>query len=557
MLVASGRCLCSGRRLCSGRSLCSSFSPLLRSKVGLLRFWGSNGVSYASIRFLVVGVTNSKAHKDSFYYTDLLQLCKNAACIKNVHAQIIVGGFEQNQFVATKLIGKYAELSASKVEDARKVFDNLFERDVFCWNVLIKSYANVGPFVEALNMYDEMRLSGIAPNKYTYPFVLKACATEEAHKKGKEIHGHVVKSGLDFDLYVGNALVTFYAKCKEVEVSRRIFDGILQKDVVSWNSMISGYTTNGCVDEAIQIFYTMLRNDVISPPDDATLVTVLPAFAQAADIQAGFWIHSYIVKSGMKLDAALGSGLISLYSNCGYINIARALFDQISDRNIFVWNAIIRCYGMHGFAQEALSMFKQLVEDGMRPDGVIFMCLLSACSHAGMLEEGWDLFQTMETYGVQKSEAHYACAVDLLGRAGHLDKAVEVIKSMPIQPDKSVYGALLGACRIHKHMELAELAAEKLFVLDPNNAGRYVILAQMYEDAGRWKDAARVRKVIREKEIRKPIGYSSVELESGYTKFGVNDETHPFTSQIFEILLSLDRIMGQEEPSGYLPSSLC
>ncbi|KAK4257438.1 hypothetical protein QN277_007027 [Acacia crassicarpa] len=517
------------------------FRKLQHQVQGLNRVWNT------SIRFLVAAISYSKAYKDSYYYVDVLQLCKNTAGVKNVHAQIIIGGHEQNQFLATKLIGKYAELgSSSNLESARKVFDKLSERDVFCWNVVIKSYANVGPFVEALNVYDEMRSHGITPNRYTYPIVLKACGAEEAYKKGQVIHGHVVKSGLDFDLYVGNALVTFYAKCKDVKISRRIFDGIPERCIVSWNSLISGYATNGYMDEAIKIFYALLRSDVTGAPDNTTFVTVLPAFAQAADIQAGFWIHSYIVKSGMKLDAALSSGLISLYSNCGYINIARAIFDRISDpeRNIFVWNAIIRCYGMHGFAHEALSMFRQLVEAGIRPDGVIFLSLLSACSHAGMLAEGWDLFQTMEAYGVQKNEAHYACAVDLLGRAGYLDNAVELINSMPIQPDKNVYGALLGACRIHKNIELAEFAAEKLFVLDPNNAGRYVILAQMYEDAGRWKEASRLRTLIREKEIRKPIGHSSIELESGYEKFGVNDETHPFTSEIFGTLMSLDRVMA-------------
>lgn len=488
-------------------------------------------------------ILGPKPHKDSFYYTDLLHLCKTTDCIKKAQAQIVVEGHDQNPFVAAKLVDK---LSGSNLEHARKVFDNLSERDVFCWNVVIKGYANVGPFVEALKVYDEMRSSGTTPNRYTYPFVLKACGAEKASRKGQVIHGHAVKCGLDLDLFVGNALVAFYAKCQEVEMSRKVFDEIPRRDIVSLNSMISGYTTNGCVDDAILLFHDMLRFDEMGAPDNATLVSILPAFAQVADIQAGYWIHCYIVKTGMKLDASIGCGLISLYSNCGYISIARAVFDQISERNIMVWNAIIRCYGMHGHAQEAFSMFWQLVETGLQPDGVVFLCLLSACSHAGMLSQGWNLFQTMETYGLEKTEAHYACIVDLLGRAGDLEKAVEFIQSMPIEPGKNVYGALLGACRIHKNMELAEFAAEKLFVLDPNNAGRYVILAQMYEDAGRWEDAARVRKVIREKEIKKQIGYSSVELESGHQKFGVNDETHPFTTQIFETLLSLDSIMGEE-----------
>ncbi|KAK7263001.1 hypothetical protein RJT34_30585 [Clitoria ternatea] len=489
-------------------------------------------------------IVGPKPHKDSFYYTDLLHLCKTTDSIKKTHAQVVIGGHERNPFIATKLVDKYAQLS--NLEHARKVFDNLSEPDVFCWNVVIKGYANVGPFAEALKVYDEMRSSGATANRYSYPFVLKACGAERASKKGQVIHGHAVKCGLDFDLYVGNALVAFYAKCQEVEVSRKVFDGIPQRDIVSWNSMISGYTMNGCMDDAILLFYDLLRDEDIGAPDHATLVTVLPAFAQVADIRAGYWIHSYIVKTGMELDAALGSGLVSLYANCGYINMARTIFDWISDRNIMVWNAIIRCYGIHGLADEALNLFWQLVEAGSSPDGVVFLCLLSACSHAGLLEQGWHLFQTMESYGVVKSEAHYACIVDLLGRAGDLEKAVEFIGSMPVQPGKNVYGALLGACRIHKNMELAEWAAEKLFVLDPHNAGRYVILAQMYEEAGRWQDAARVRKLVREKEIKKPIGYSSVELESGHQKFGVNDETHLFTSQIFQTLHSLDMIMGKE-----------
>nr|KYP31274.1 hypothetical protein KK1_048536 [Cajanus cajan] len=405
-----------------------------------------------------------------------------------MHAHIVVEGYDQNPFIATKLIDSYAHLGPRNLNNASKVFDNLSQPDVFCCNVVIKGYANAGPFAEALKVYNAMR---------------------------------------------------------------KLFDEIPQRDVVSWNSMISGYIVNGYVDDAIRVFYDMLRDEGVVGPDHATFVMVLPAFAQVADVHAGYWIHCYIVKTGMRLDSAVESGLISLYSNCGYVSMARAIFDKVFDRNVVVWNAIIKCYWTHGLAQEALALFQQLVESGLRPDGIVFLCLLSACSHAGLLEQGWHIFHTMETHGVAKSEAHYACIVDLLGRAGDLEKAVQFIQSMPIQPGKNVYGALLGACRIHKKIELAELAAEKLFVLDPDNVGRYVILSQMYEDSGRWQDAARVRKVVKEKEIKKPIGYSSVELESGHHKFGVNDETHLYTTQIFQILLSLDRVMGKETQTQY------
>jgi len=489
-------------------------------------------------------ILRPKPHKDPFYYTELLHLCKTIGTLKKAHAQVVVAGHDKDPFIATKLIDKYALFS--NLELACKVFDNLSEPDAFCWNVIIKGYANVGPFGEAFNIYNAMRWRGTSPNKYTYPFVLKACGAEGASKKGQLIHGHAVKCGLDLDLFVANSLIAFYAKCQEIEASRKVFDEIPQRDIVSWNSMISGYTVNGYVNDAILLFYDMLRDEGVVGPDHATVVTVLPAFAQVADIHAGYWIHRYIVKTGMELDSAVGTGLITLYSNCGYVSRARAIFDKISVRSVVVWSAIIRCYGTYGLVQEALTLFQQMVEVGFFPDDIVFLCLLSACSHAGLVEQGWQLFHSMETYGVGKREAHYACIVDMLGRAGDLEKAVEFIQSMPVQPGKNVYGALLGACRIHKNMELAELAAEKLFVLDPDNAGRYMILAQMYEDAGRWQDASKLRKVVKEKEIKKPIGYSSVELESGHKRFAVNDESHLCTTQIFQILLSLDRIMGKE-----------
>ncbi|KAJ7953181.1 Pentatricopeptide repeat [Quillaja saponaria] len=318
-------------------------------------------------------------------------------------------------------------------------------------------------------MYDDMRSRGIRANRYTYPFVLKACGAGKAYKRGQVIHGHAVKSGFDLDLFVGNGLVAFYAKCQEVKMSRKVFDEIPDKDVVSWNSIISGYATNGYVYEALLLFHAMLKDGVIGAPDSATLVGILPACAQAAVIHAGFWIHSYIIKSGMQLDAALG-----------------------------------------------------------------------------MLEKGWQMFESMEAYGVEKMEEHYACMVDLLGRAGYLNKAVEMIESMPMKAGKNVYGALLGACRIHNNIKLAELAADKLFVLDPANAGRYVILAKMYEDSGRWDDASRLRKLLREKEIRKPTGYSSIEVDSIRHVFAVKDESHPFTEPIFETLEGLDRIMNED-----------
>ncbi|PRQ30306.1 putative tetratricopeptide-like helical domain-containing protein [Rosa chinensis] len=490
--------------------------------------------------------TYTKPHyRNSYDYTDLLQHCRNTKSIKKLHAQIIIGGLHQNPYVASKLVGKYVECGDSSMGDARKVFDELTERDVFVWNMVIQGYANVGPFAEALKMCNRMRLSGLSPNRYTYPFVLKACGAMRDGKQGQVVHGQIVKSGLDLQLFVGNALVALYSKCEEVEVSRRVFDELPLKDLVSWNSMISGYATNGYPNEAVEIFRAMIQGPTTCLPDHATLVCVLPACIEASAIEVGFWIHSYIVKASIKVDSALGSALISMYANCGRVRVSRVIFDRVSDKNVVLWSAMMRCYGMHGHTDEVLQMFLQFEESGLYPDAVVVLCLLSTCSHAGMVSKGLEIFEKMEDYGVEKNEKHYACIVDLLGRAGLIDRAVKFIESMPIQPGKDVYGALLGACRIHNNIELAEETAEKLFVLDPGNAGRYILLASMYEDAGRWEDAARVRRLIREKNIKKPTGRSSIEVDCIYHTFGADDESHPYTDQIFDTLERMDRIMEE------------
>ncbi|XP_010255237.1 PREDICTED: pentatricopeptide repeat-containing protein At3g46790, chloroplastic-like [Nelumbo nucifera] len=485
-------------------------------------------------------------YRDSFAYTCLLQRCDGLKSLKEIHAQIITCGYEQNPFLAAKLVSRYAEDNGSNMEDARKVFDRVSERDVLMWNVVIRGYASSGASGEAVKIYDHMRRKGVLANQYTYPFVLKACAALGDGNKGQVIHGHVVKVGLEWDLFVGNALVSFYAKCKEIEMARRVFDQIPQKDLVSWNTMIAGYTQNEHPNDAIMTLHQMLRDDTVGMPDHATIVGALPACTQAATIQEGMLIHSYIVKSGMEVDVALGSGLIAMYGNCGRLKTARNLFDRLLDRNIVVWNAIIRCYGMHGLADEALEIFSQMVDSGVRPDGICFVCLLSACSHVGWVDKGWELFGKMEDHGVEKRDEHYACMVDLLGRAGRLNEAVKFINEMPVEAGKDVYGALLGACRIHNNIELAEKAAERLFILDPDNAGRYVLLAKMYEDAGRWEDAARLRKLMKEKQVRKPLGSSMVEVDSVVHTFGVEDESHSMKVEIFDTLESLRRVMAED-----------
>ncbi|GJV47095.1 pentatricopeptide repeat-containing protein [Tanacetum coccineum] len=337
--------------------------------------------------------------------------------------------YNQNVFIGSELIGMYSELGQFYMQDARNVFDNMSQRDVFIWNMMIQAYANSGFGNEALGVFKEMCGEVLGVDKFTYTFVLKAC-------------------GVGSDVIMGRAVMGV-----------RVFDEICDKDVVSWNTVISGCVNNRCVIEAIELFHGLLRDEYFSTPDHATLVSILRACAQAAEILLGFWIHCYIIKEGLENDSMLGSGLIAMYGNYGHLEYSRQIFDQISERNIMVWTTMMRGYGMHGNPQEALNLFSDFLKNGLHPDGVVFLCLLSTC------------------------------------------KAIEFIESMPILPTKDVYGALLGACRMHNNIEIAEVVAQKLFVLDPESGSRYVTMAKIYEDGGRLKDAAAVRKVMVVEEV--------------------------------------------------------
>ncbi|XP_072966993.1 pentatricopeptide repeat-containing protein At3g24000, mitochondrial-like [Typha angustifolia] len=492
-------------------------------------------------------VSMPRPQRDSYDYSRLLQFHSGHKSLAQIHAQVITSGLDHNPFLASKLVSLYADLGRGGMEDARKVFDRAPQRDVLLWNVMIRSYANAGPQVEAIVIFVRMLRGSVPMNCYTYPFVIKACAALGDEQIGRSVHGHVVRVGLDLDLFVGNALVTFYAKYHEVATGRKVFDCIRVKDIVSWNSMIAGYAQNDDASEALVLLHQMLKNGEGCKPDRVTLVAVLPACTEMAAAQEGMWAHSYAVKTGMGMDDALASGFIGMYANCGRLDTSRELFDRVCNPNLVVYNSMIQAYGNHGHASEALEVFNKMLELGVAPDSICFICVLSACSHAGLVDKGFEIFEMMDNYGVDKGQVHYACMVDLLGRAGQLSRALEFIMAMPIEPEKDVWGALLGACRIYKNIELAEEAAKRLFLLDAENAGRYSALASMYEEAERWEDAARVRKAMRDRGVRKPLGCSMVEVDTEIHAFGVEDESHPMAGDIFNVLEQLQKVVAEEE----------
>eukprot|EP01018_Ginkgo_biloba_P013907 Gb_04460 [translate_table: standard] len=479
----------------------------------------------------------------------LLQTCTKTKEVKQLHAHMLRIGLNQYIFLVTKLVSMYTKTAT--MDNARLVFEKMCSRDVFLWNVMIRGYAKNGLCDEALMLFNQMQCTGIQPNSFTFPFVLTACAGLSALQEGKKIHSCVVKIGFESDLYVGNTLIDMYAKGGNIEDARHVFDKMSERDVITWNAMIAGYVQNGHANAALTIFHRMQLEGV--NPDAVTILNVLPACVHLGALQQGKRIHEYVSKSAIGSNVFVQTALVDMYAKCGRIEIARQVFDEMYRKDLASWNAMIAGYGIHGCAEDALALFNQMQLRGMKPNNITFVGLLSACSHAGLVDKGKLYFDCMRRdFCITPSMEHYACMVDLLGRAGLLDEAYNFIKQMPINPSIGVWGALLGACRIHCNIELGERAAEHLFDLQPENAGYYVLLSNLYAAAGRWDDVVKVRTMMKEHGLKKTTGCSLIEINNRVHGFIVGDRSHPQSDKIYAMLETLAR---QMEEAGYVPNT--
>eukprot|EP01018_Ginkgo_biloba_P034179 Gb_33068 [translate_table: standard] len=479
----------------------------------------------------------------------LLQACTDIKSLMQVHAQMFISGLNRNMFLCTGLLSAYA--NCGSMENARMLFDKTSNRDVVLWNVMIRGYSINGHCKKSLTLYSQMQCAGIQPDNFTFPLVLKACAGLSALQAGKEVHDHVVRTGFELEVIVGNSLVAMYAKCGSIQDAYHVFDKMPRRNVVSWNAMIWGYAQNGHSSKALTLFNQMQIANL--KPNRATIVSVLPACADLAALQQGKDIHDYIIRNGFELEVTVQNALIDMYAKCGCIQIARQLFDKISKRSVVSWSAIIAGYGMHGQAEDALVLFSQMQQTGIQPDHITFVSVLSACSHAGLVDEGLRYFDCMiRDYCIAPRQEHYACMVDLLGRAGRLGEAQEFIEKLPLEPGVTVWGALLGACRIHCNIDLGKHAAEHLFKLDPKNAGHYVQLSNIYAAAGRWNDAAKVRTTMENRGLKKTAGCSSIEVNNRVHAFLMDDRSHPQSEKIYA---TIEALTGLMKAAGYVPDT--
>ncbi|XP_057871179.1 pentatricopeptide repeat-containing protein At1g11290, chloroplastic-like [Cryptomeria japonica] len=476
---------------------------------------------------------------NSVTMVSVLQACAHLGDLeqgKQIQDYIIQSGLKSDIFVENSLIAMYAKCGNSEL--ASQLFEYMSKSDLVSWNAMIAGYAETGRANEALAIFNQMQQAGVAPDSITVVSLLQACAREGNLQKGKWIHYYIILNRFDSEIFVLNSLIDMYAKCGVVESARQVFDKMSKENLVTWNAMMAGYVHNGHAEEALMLFGQMKQRNI--EPDSVTMVSLLPACAHLGFLNQGKWFHDYIVQNGFEMNLPIGNSLIDMYAKCGSIVAARKLFDRMLQRDVVSWSAMICGYGMHGHVKDALELFHRMQQTGTKPNHITFVGVLSPCSHAGLLEEGWKYFDCMvQEYCITPSMEHYSCMVDLLGRCGNLVEAECFIKSMPFKPGPSVRGTLLNACRIHGNIELGELAAECLFVLEPKNDSSYILLSNIYAAAGRWDDVDKLRTAMQGRGLKKRPACSLIEVDNNIHAFLVADSLHPQNEEINKMLKML------------------
>lgn len=441
--------------------------------------------------------------------------------------------------------------AVKKIDCVRKVFDIMPVRDVVSWNTVIAGNAHNGMYEEALDMVREMGKENFRPDSFTLSSVLPIFAEHVDVIKGKEIHGYAVRHGFDKDVFIGSSLIDMYAKCTQVELSIRAFYLLPVRDAISWNSIIAGCVQNGRFDQGLGFFRKMLKEKV--KPMQVSFSSVIPACAHLTALNLGKQLHGYIIRLGFDDNKFIASSLVDMYAKCGNIKMATCIFDRVETRDMVSWTAIIMGCAMHGHALDAVSLFEKMLVDGVKPCYVSFMAVLTACSHVGLVDEGWKYFNSMQRdFGIAPGLEHYAAVADLLGRAGRLEEAYDFISNMGVEPTGSVWSTLLAACRAHKNIELAEKVIDKILLVDPENMGAHVMMSNIYSAAQRWRDAAKLRVHMRKKGLKKTPACSWIEVGNKVHTFLAGDESHPYYDKINE---ALNILLEQMEKEGYVPDT--
>lgn len=426
-----------------------------------------------------------------------------------LHAQGLVGGLLPDATLDTDFVLLYSRCGA--LHRARQVFDGMSFPSMHAYNVLLAA----SPPGAAVELISRLLASGLRPDRYSIPAVVRACAELRDTLLGAVFHGFALRLGLLANVVVSGALLDMYAKTGMLGDAARVFDEMPERDAVVWNCMVTGYARAGSSEETLKLFRKAQIESVDMARDLRAVPNVLNVCANEGQLMKGREIHGRMVRCfAFDSDIAVGNALVDMYAKCGQVDGVQAVFASMKERNVVSWSTLISCYGVHGMGKEALRIYEEMVSRGVKPNCITFISILSSCSHSGLVSDGRRIFESMsKVHAVEPTADHYACMVDLLGRAGAIEEAVGIIRNMPMEPGASLWGALLSACAIHNNVDVGEVAAYKLFELEEGNASNYVTLCGIYDAIGRSDSVAGIRSRMRELGMVKTPGCSWVHVK--------------------------------------------
>ncbi|KAL5544211.1 hypothetical protein UlMin_007995 [Ulmus minor] len=476
---------------------------------------------------------------DSSTMVAVLVLCSELLDLqvgKQIHGFAVSLGLNNDVRVETALLDMYFKCGDGKA--GLDIFKRSSNRNTVMWGAVISNCAQSGFPLEVLELFHDY----IVEYGFAEPVIilaaLRACSFLTLKSKGLEIHGLVVKSGFALDDFVGGALVDMYAKCGDIDSAEKAFYRLSARDLISWNALISGYSQNDCPNEALKACLDMQLKQI--KPNAVTGAHILSVCSTLSAVNLCKEVHGYLLRQGFGCNVLICNSLIATYAKCGDIDSSLTIFQKMPYRNEVSWNSILLGFGMHGHAEKTFLLFEKIKEAGMKPDHATFTALLSACSHAGRVEEGFKYFRSMtEDYKIEPRLEQYTCMVDLLGRAGHLQQAYDMILAMPCAADDRIWGSLLAACKSHGDERLAEVVANHVLKLDPTSIGYRVLLSNLYEDYGKWNEVDKVRMEIKDMGLKKKAGCSWIEVNNGIHIFVAGDQSHNQSEDIYATLESL------------------
>ncbi|CAL5403861.1 unnamed protein product [Camellia sinensis] len=525
----------------------------------------------------------SEIWSDPSLFSHLLQQCihtQSLSFLKHLHSLIITSGSSSEKFVSNHLLNAYAkigELSTAvtlfdvmprknimscniliggfiqngDLESARQVFDEMPERNVATWNAMVAGMTQFEFNEEGLSLFSQMHGLGFMLDEFTLGSVLRGCAGLKDLNAGRQVHGYVVKSGFEFNLVVGSSLAHMYMKSGSLEEGERVIKAMPIRNVVACNTLIAGRAQNGFSEGALDQ-YNMMKMAGFSP-DKITFVSVISSCSELATLGQGQQIHAEAIKTGASTVVGVISSLISMYSRCGCLDESVKAFLEREEADVVLWSSMIAAYGFHGKGEEAIELFNRMDQVGLNANDVTFLSLLYACSHCGLKDKGLQFFNLMiEKYGLEPRLEHYTCVVDLLGRSGCLEEAEGFIRTMPVKKDAIIWKTLLSACKIHKNADIAKRIADEVLRLDPQDSAPYVLLSNIQASAKRWQDVSEVRKVMRDRSVKKEPGISWFEVKNQVHQFCMGDKSHP---QSMEIDMYLKELTWEMKLRGYVPDT--